>query len=69
MSKIKQVKLYRVRMGSAGQLPKVFPEGMVTGLTKIEHDSLVKNTLLKDCFEPVEVVAEFTSEPLPPEPG
>ncbi len=69
MPKTKQVNLYRVRMGSAGQLPKGYPEGMVTGLTKAEHESLIKNTLLKDCFEPVEVVSEFTSEPLPPTPG
>lgn len=66
---MKQVKLYRVRMGSAGQLPKGFPEGMITGLTQVEHESLSKNPILKECFEEVEVVTEFpkNQEPnLPP---
>jgi len=69
MSQNKQVKLYRVKMGSKGQLPTGYPEGMVTGLTKKEFDALGKNPILKECFEPVEVVAEFSEQPLPPTSG
>lgn len=56
---MKQVKLFRVRMGSAGQLPKGFPEGMLVGLTQAEHESLCKNPVLKECFEPIEIVTEY----------
>jgi len=51
--------MFRVKMGSAGQLPKGFPEGMLTGLTKSEYESLTKNKLLKECFEEVQLVAEY----------
>lgn len=54
--------MFRVKMGSAGQLPKGFPEGMLTGLTKKEYESLTKNKLLKECFEQVEVVEEYPPE-------
>lgn len=52
-------------MGSAGQLPKGFPEGMITGLTKIEFDSLQNNPILKECFEAIEIVPEYPKEELP----
>lgn len=40
-------------MGSGGQLPKGFPEGMLTALTDAEIESLKKNPILGECFEPV----------------
>jgi hypothetical protein len=53
---MKQVKAYRVKMGTGGQLPKGFPEGMLTGLTDTEVESLKKNPILGECFEAVELI-------------
>lgn len=52
-------------MGTGGQLPKGFPEGMVISFTEKELESLKKNTLLFECFEQIKVVDEYPgSEPL-----
>lgn len=46
-------------MGTAGQLPKGFPEGMVISFTQIELESLKKNPVLMECFEQIKVVDEY----------
>lgn len=56
---MKKVKLFRVKVGSSGQLPKGFPEGMITGLTKLEFESLSKQSFLKECFEEIKIVSEY----------
>lgn len=55
VAKIKVVGFYRIRMGSNGQLPIGWPEGMLTALTKEELESLDKNPVLRECFERVEL--------------
>lgn len=48
--------LFRVRLGSAGQLPKGFPEGMVAAITEEEWEQMQKNQHLAECFEKVEFI-------------
>lgn len=54
---MKRTRLFRVRTGSSGQLPKGYPEGMLMALTESEVQTLAKNTLLNECFEPVELIS------------
>jgi hypothetical protein len=55
---MKTVRLYRVKRNSAGALPGQLPEGIVLGLTETEEAALAKNTLVKDCFEQVQLSAD-----------
>lgn len=59
---MRKVKLFRVRMGESGQLPKGYPEGMIVGLTQLEFESLQKSNLLKICFEEIELISEYNSQ-------
>ncbi len=63
---MKTAKLFRVKPGNSGQLPKGFPEGMLTALTEKDFELLQKNALLRECFEPINIVphpAEVSSAP------
>ncbi len=59
---MKKVKLFRIRIGKGGQLPSGFFEGSIVGLTKVEFDTLQKNKLLAECFDPVQIIEEYEEE-------
>lgn len=52
---MKVVKLYRVKMNSMGALPGRLPEGMIIGMDEAEEKALQGNTLVKDCFEQIQI--------------